>query len=400
MVFEERARTRTAPKQPGEDEFAFYDAAAGAPYGAYRALLNGWMEDYPEAERKEAIARFRKGGTLVYQAALAELLVHATLRTQGYIVEIHPPCGHKSRRPDFLTRDAGGGAAVAFVEVTTFGPAINLVGRSKRGAAVYNGIDSARLPAGCRLGIEILKHGANTPSLKKLRASIEKWASRQGEIEAGTTRTQVFTIDDWEIEIVSFGEFSKDVIPDRAIATAMGELRKVRAAAVIREALSTKGSAYDPLDAPYLVVVADCKDELVGGRHNGEALLEAVLGTIYTEVRTTETGEQVIVDRRWSDGYWGTAEAPAHGQVGGVLLLPKPHLWDLREERWQPSIVRNGRAERPLPAKLMPVPGFSIGSDGQVNEAAGTPLADIVGLPDVWPPESYPSAETDGQRSW
>jgi hypothetical protein len=269
--------------------------------------------------------------------------------------------------------------------VTTFGPSLDLVGRSKRDAAVYNGIDRARLPAGCRLGIKILKHGGNTPSLKKLRASIEKWASKQGEIEAGTRRTQVFTIDDWEIEIVLFGGFSKDVIPDRAIATAMGELREVAAAAEIREALSTKGSAYDPLDAPYLVVVADCKDELVGGRQNGEALLEAVLGTIYTEVRTTETGEQVIVDRRRPDGYWGTAEAPAHGQVGGVLLLPKPHLWDLREERWQPSFVRNERAERPLPAALMRVPGFALGPDGAVTETAGTPLADLGGLPDVWP---------------
>jgi hypothetical protein len=386
MIFEEKIRTRTEPKQPGEDEFAFYDSAPGAAYDTYRALLNGWMADYPEAERKDAVARFRKGGTLAYQAALAELLVHATLRKQGYTVQVHPACGHNSRRPDFLARDAAG-AAVAFVEVTTFGPSLDLVGRSKRDAAVYNGIDRVRLPAGCRLGIEMLKHGANTPSLKKLRASIEKWAFRQGEIEAGTTRTQVFAIDDWEIEIVLFGGFSKDVIPDRAIATAMGELREIGAAAEIREALSTKGSAYDPLNAPYLVAVADCKDELVGGRHNGEALLEAVLGTIYTEVRTTEAGEQVIVDRRRPDGYWGTADTSAHGQVGGVLLLPKPHLWDLREERWQPSIVRNERAERPLPATLMPVPGFALGPDGTVTETAGTPLADLVGLPDVWPPE-------------
>lgn len=100
-----------------------------------------------------------------------------------------------------------------------------------------------------------------------------------------------------------------------------------------------------------------------------------------------ESGQQEIVDKRKPDGYWGTVEAPAHGQVGGVLLLPKPHLWDLRTERWQPSLVRNGRAERPLPDTLMPVPGFRVGNDGSVAEAVGTPLADLVGLPDVWPPE-------------
>ena len=64
----------------------------------------------------------------------AELLVYATLRKQGYTVEVHPACGHPSRKPDFLAKD-------------------------DTGAAVYNGIDRVKLPAGCRLGIEILKHG-------------------------------------------------------------------------------------------------------------------------------------------------------------------------------------------------------------------------------------------------
>jgi hypothetical protein len=30
MIFEEKERTRTDPKKPGEDEFAFYDSIAGA----------------------------------------------------------------------------------------------------------------------------------------------------------------------------------------------------------------------------------------------------------------------------------------------------------------------------------------------------------------------------------
>ena len=81
------------------------------------------------------------------------------------------------------------------------------------------------------------------------------------------------------------------------------------------------------LSAPYLLVVADCKEELPGGRHNGEALLEAVLGTIYIELKISETGEQIITDKRKPDGYWGTIRAPAHG--------------------WQPLIVRNGSANEP-----------------------------------------------------
>jgi hypothetical protein len=392
MIFDEKERTRTDAKKPGEDEFAFYDSIAGAAYEVYRATLKEWIAEYPDAERAEAIARFRKTGTLGYQAALAELLVHATLKRQGYTVEVHPACGHPSRRPDFLARDAAGNAA-AFVEVTSFGPPLELVSRSKRDAAVYNGIDQSKLPAGCRLGIDIIKHGANTPSIRKLRGAIEKWAAAQGEGEAGSPPSKTFTIDDWQIDAFLFSGFDKDVIPKRAIAAAGGDMRQISPAAEIREAAVTKGSAYDPLDAPYLLVVADCKGELPGGRHNGEALLEAVLGTIYTEVKISEAGEQTITDKRKPDGYWGVLGAPAHTRVGGIMLLPKPHLWDLRTDRWQPRIVRNGNAERPLPEGFMPLPGFAVSSDGTVTELQGTLMADLVGLPVVWPPQEPSDSE-------
>jgi hypothetical protein len=191
----------------------------------------------------EAIARFRKTGSLGYQAALAELLVHATLRRQGYTVEVHP--------------------------------------------------------AGCRLGIDIIKHGANTPSIRKLRGAIEKWAAAQGEGEAGSTPSKTFTIDDWQIDAFLFSGFDKDVIPKRAIAAAGGDLRKISPAAEIREAAAaTKGSAYDPLDAPYLLIVADCKEELPGGRQMRSVTRGGSRHDLYTEVKVLETGEQTITDKR------------------------------------------------------------------------------------------------------
>jgi hypothetical protein len=69
------------------------------------------------------------------------------------------------------------------------------------------------------------------------------------------------------------------------------------------------------------------------------------------------------------------------------MLLPKPHLWDLRTERWQPQIVRNGSAERPLPAGFMPLPGFAVSAEGSVAQIEGAMMADLAGLPAVWPPE-------------
>jgi hypothetical protein len=184
-----------------------------------------------------------------------------------------------------------------------------------------------------------------------------------------------------------FSGFDKDVIPKRAIAAAGGDMPKISPAAEIREAAVAKGTAYDPLNAPNLLVVTDCKEELPGGRHNGEALLEAVLGTIYTEVKVSDTSEQTITDKRKPDGYWGVMGAPAHTRVSGIVLLPKPHLWDLRTDRWQPQIVRNGSAERPLPAEFIALPGFSVSAQGAVTQVEGTMMAVLAGLPVVWPPE-------------
>jgi hypothetical protein len=145
MLFEAKQRTRTAPKKPGEGEFAFYDSSARREYDLYRNLLNGWIAELPQADRAEIIARFRKGDSLQYQAALAELTTHAALKRQGYSVRLHPACGHPTRKPDFDVQNAQT-KSLAIVEVTTFNPAAGEIAQDQRNAAVYNALDKAKLP--------------------------------------------------------------------------------------------------------------------------------------------------------------------------------------------------------------------------------------------------------------
>ena len=96
-IFETKERTRTEAKKQGEGDFAFYDSAGGAAYDAYRALLDGWLSELPEADRAEMVVRCQKGTDLQYKAALAELTTQAALKRQGYVMEIHPKCEHLSR---------------------------------------------------------------------------------------------------------------------------------------------------------------------------------------------------------------------------------------------------------------------------------------------------------------
>jgi hypothetical protein len=385
LLFEDKARTRMDPKAPGEDDYSFYDSSARPEYDVYRALLNGWMKEMSEAGQKELLPRFRRNERLEYQTALAELTTHAALKNHGYAVDMHPESSQTDRKPDFLARDPKG-KAIAYVEVTTFGPSKDFIGKHKRAADIYAGIDKAKLPAGCRLGLDILQHGAQTPSLRTLRHSIERWVRSLGEVSPNDPPSKLFEIDDWKIEIILFGGFSIDVESKHAIATAMGDARIVSAETEIRQALSTKGKRYGKLDAPYLIVIADCKEELAGGDRNDEALIDAVFGSVVTQVRVLENGEKEIQDVRLDDGYWGHAETARHKNVGGVLILPKPHLWDLRNARWQPLLIRNPWADNPLPADFLPLPGYSVDGEGKLNKTEGTPLADILKLPKVWPP--------------
>jgi hypothetical protein len=101
-------------------------------------------------------------------------------------------------------------------------------------------------------------------------ASIEKWARDIREINPDEPSSKVFEIDDWKIEIMLFRGFREDVDSKHAIATAMGDLRVVKAETEIRQALPTKGKRYGALNAPYLIVIADCKEELAGGKHNDD----------------------------------------------------------------------------------------------------------------------------------
>jgi hypothetical protein len=93
------------------------------------------LRSCPKPTAQKNIARFQKGDSLQYQAALAELTTHAALKRQAYNVRLHPTCGHQTRKPDFEVQNAET-KPVAIVEVTTFSPAADEVAQGKRDARV------------------------------------------------------------------------------------------------------------------------------------------------------------------------------------------------------------------------------------------------------------------------
>jgi len=141
------------------------------------------------------------------------------------------------------------------------------------------------------------------------------------------------------------------------------------------------------LDAPYLIVVADLKEELASGQNNNEALSDAVFGTVVGDPIVEENGVPRPIGSRLPDGFWGAVNCPKNRNVSGVVLLPRPNLWRLREERWQPVRAHNPFATHKPPEALLPLPGYTADAGGKIDFSAGTALADLVGLPAVWPPQ-------------
>jgi hypothetical protein len=88
---------------------------------------------------------------------------------------------------------------------------------------------------------------------------------------------------------------------------------------------------------------------------------------------------------RAKNGFWHGPNGPRNQHVSGVLLLPETGLWKLREENWQPVLAVNPWAQQTLPAALRTMDRFEE-DNGRWAFREGVRFADIIGVPDIWPP--------------
>jgi hypothetical protein len=385
MLFENKERTRLSPMRQGESEYAYYDACARPGYAAYRALINQWIERLPTGGRAEIVARFRRREMTSYRETLAELVVHEAIVSQGYAAELHPLGGHPTNRLDFRVSTADTNP-FAFVEVTSMAPAASQIAQENRGARIYDAIDRIQMPAGWRLLYHVDRAALDSPAMGQVCQEVTEWVNVQAAGDPAAMPVKIFSPGDWRIELTLLGGFDPTSEDDRAISGALGQIRRLTPNTKIRQAVSGKGDKYGELDAPFLIVVADCKDELAGGEHNATALLEAMFGSERTRFRRQPNGEMLAREERAADGYWGINGAARHQNVSGVMIIPKPNLWHIRDDGSQPVIVRNPWATHPLPDCFFPLPSFAITEAGEIRLTEGTSFADIIGLPTPWPP--------------
>ena len=263
VLFEDRPRTRMEPLGRGEGLFEFYDSCARPGYDEFRSIVNAWLAEMPAEALGELISRMRNGGDREFRSALCELAVHAFIVRSGYKAVVHPHVPGSTKRPDFAATDKDGNV-VAYVEVTTVNPPNSQTAEVNRENPVYNAIDAAKLLAGTCLGYRLVRAGKSSPALRPLVGDVERWARENAEAAKLGTVSRRFTAGEWVIELDLYAGGSGSGPGSKAIGVADMRGGLITPHKDVRDALDDKSDQYGALNVPYLIVVADAKDQLFG----------------------------------------------------------------------------------------------------------------------------------------
>jgi len=321
----------------------------------------------------------RNGSDRDFQSSLCELMIHAWILGAGCKAIVHPILPCSAKRPDFAATN-GQDEIFAYVEVTTVNPPAARVAENNRENPIYNAINACDLPPGALLGYDLIRAGADNPPIRPLVGAVENWARDNLEAARGEPVSNRFIVGDWEIELELYVGAG---LQQAANAIGVGGLRVgwIEPQTDIRNALENKSRRYGDLGLPYLIVVADGKDQLWGAERIRDTLLEVVMGDEVVEVR--QGGEPRLA--RAGNGFWRSSRSRRNCHVSGVLLLPNLDLWKLREAAHQPLLAINPWGNLALPEPLTNLHRLEVHAN-RWTETEGRMFADVIGLPNPWPP--------------
>jgi hypothetical protein len=111
-----------------------------------------------------------------------------------------------------------------------------------------------------------------------------------------------------------------------------------------------------------------------------------MFGPVMTRDTAMSDGSFRRTDKR-GRGLWTPQARRDFNGVSAVLVFPRDDIWHLRSPKWQPLLARNPTARHPLPNDFLPFNELIV---HELNEEVrlGRNFADLLGLPDPWPPLS------------
>ena len=171
-VFDDIARTDTAPGKRNGSDFEFINTSARPKAERARAIIEAWFEHLPDDVKPEFRARLRQKDDQHFRAAFFELYLHELLLRSGFTVEFHPP-SEKGKRPDFKVYRNG--VAVFYLEGRAAGDSVAKSAKQHIVDDAYDAIDRMPCPD---FFLQITVEGepkSPVPVKKGLRRELEAW---------------------------------------------------------------------------------------------------------------------------------------------------------------------------------------------------------------------------------
>jgi len=378
-AFDDIAREDEGPASHLVGRFDYLNNSGRPAATRVRAMVDEFLNRYPEAHQPEMIRRLRSRDDILHLSASFELILHELVTRQGFTtVEVEPELPNGSR-PDFLV-EAPDGARFYLEATLARGVEAADAGANRRLREALQAIDDVESP---RFFLHL--HHRGTPdqpvAVSRLRRDVQQFvdgldfAAALAAVQAGNYRPALFRRELHGAQFV-IEPFPKGT-PGRADARAIGSRMLpgglVRPHEAIRSAVEGKAGRYGRPDFP-LVVAVNALDEFA----RAESAVDALFGD--DGVAVGEDGWRRDVRAR--NGVWYGEGGPIFTRLSAVISTERLTFWDLGQRKAR--LIVNPWADPPLPDIPLGIEVRRI-ADGRFVFTEGRSIAELLNLPAEWP---------------
>lgn len=377
-AFDDIHRDGQEPASHLVGQFDYLNNSGRTEAEAVRKLIDAWLADYQASHRPEMIRRIRSRDNVLHRSAVFELLLHALLLKQGFVIEEIEPQLPNGKAPDFLVAAPDG--TRFYLEATLASGMDNVAaGADRRMREALQAIDQVNSS-----DFFLHLHTRGTPTrpigTRRLREAVQRFVdgldydveARVGE--EGRTNRAV-----WQHEEHG-AHFMIQPVPKntrrqggRAIAGWILPGGVIHPEVAIKSAVEGKAGRYGEIDLP-LVVAVDALEEFAGVRD----AVDALFGT--TMVVVPEAGEPR--HGRNPDGAWRGPGGPVYTRCSAVLFVERLSAWSMGQRSL--TLILNPWARNPLGDLPFGVEVRRV-IEGHLTTEEGQSLREIFDLPEGWP---------------
>jgi hypothetical protein len=320
-IFEDKERTDFNFANYLDNLFDFYDRSAKPEFTKVRNLINQWFIDYPQDEKRELKARFRKA----FSPAFFELFIYQLFAKQGFTLTLHPQIEGTNKAPDFLVEKGNLSFYIEAKEVADASDAEASL--NKKVNVIYDALSKLNIP-NYWLIIEQLKiRSTEQPSSKKIIGYLERelpnYISKivAANIELsdwGRIIPLVVDKDDVKLVVRLFPKSAKHsqnqstpTIGGLPGGSAWGYTEED----LIRTAVHKKASRYGELDRPYLICINVFSRFGITDTGVENALLGSLIGTWASTPDSLHSPRE-----RAKNGVFYSASSLTKTRVSGIFV--------------------------------------------------------------------------------